>query len=64
MEEMMNVETVCPSCGGKHFVRVNREHFKAWREDGVLIQQAMPELSADDRELLISGICADCWEKL
>ena len=29
-----------------------------------LIQNAMPNLSADDRELLISGICGPCFDKM
>lgn len=26
-----------------------------------VIQDAMPNLSADDREFLITGICPKCW---
>jgi hypothetical protein len=35
----------------------------AWKE-GMLIQDAMPELSADERQLLISGTCGKCWDKM
>jgi hypothetical protein len=31
---------------------------------GQMIQRACPELSADDRELLISGMCLDCQKKV
>jgi hypothetical protein len=31
---------------------------------GALIQEALPELSADDRELLISGTHPLCWDDL
>jgi hypothetical protein len=34
-----------------------------WR-GGALIQDALPELDADQRELLISGIHAGCWAKM
>lgn len=30
--------------------------------DGVLVQNAFPGLPAEDRELMISGMCAGCWE--
>ena len=33
-------------------------------ENGALIQDAMPYLSADDRELLISGTCGACFDKM
>ena len=31
--------------------------------NGALIQRVMPELTADQREILISGTCPGCWEK-
>ena len=34
------------------------------RQRGELIQEALPELSADQRELLISGTCPKCWDEL
>jgi hypothetical protein len=37
--------------------------YRAWIE-GVIIQKAMPTVGRDERELLISGTCGACWEKL
>jgi hypothetical protein len=34
-----------------------------WR-GGALIQDALPELDADQRELLVSGIHPECWAKM
>lgn len=53
----------CPFCGEYHEVEVSEADFYAW-QGGELIQNAMPYLSADDREILISGICPSCWEKM
>ncbi len=39
------------------------EEFAAW-DSGVLIQDAMPRLSVNDREMLISGCCPKCWDKM
>jgi len=39
---------------------VTPEQVAAWR-DGMLIQHAMPHLSIDDREWLITGITPDEW---
>lgn len=54
--------TVCPFCGMPHDVEVDFLDFCAW-QNGKLAQDAFPYLSADEREMLISGICPDCWER-
>lgn len=56
---MINVEIVCPFCGAEHAVEVNLAQFEAW-ENGELIQNAMPTLSATEREQLISHLCPKC----
>lgn len=60
----VTVVTVCPMCGHANEVAVNEEDYFAWSFDGVLAQDAFPYLSADEREMLISGICPKCWNKL
>lgn len=42
-------------------IDVTEEQLTAWR-NGELIQNAMPHLSADEREFLISGIAGDEWD--
>ena len=42
---------------------VTQEQLDAW-QDGELIQRAMPHLTADEREFLMTGITADEWEKM
>lgn len=54
--------TVCPFCGHAHEVAVNEDDYFSWKFDGALVQNAFPYLSADEREMLISGICPTCWE--
>ena len=56
------VVTVCPFCGHANEVEVNEADYFDWAFDGVLAQDAFPYLSADEREMLISGICPKCWE--
>lgn len=58
------VVTVCPMCGHANEIAVNEEDYYDWSFDGVLVQDAFPYLSADEREMLISGICPKCWNKL
>ena len=55
------VEIRCPFCGNTHFVNVNEDAYYAW-QDGMLIQNAMPDLTPTEREQLISHICPECQE--
>lgn len=52
----------CRACGGQHKIAVDFDAFVAWKGGELLIQDALPELSADERELLISGTCGVCWD--
>ena len=56
---MMRVVDRCVFCGKYHEVEVPINGFYAWQM-GAVIQNAMPEVNATDREFLISGICPAC----
>lgn len=58
------VKTKCPICGRPQNVVVPREGYENWRYNGKRIQDALPTLSSDNREALMTGICSDCWAKL
>ena len=60
----MDIITQCPFCGVAHIVYVSFDGYIAWKYEGVCAQDAFPELSDEDREMLISGICPDCWDKM
>jgi hypothetical protein len=57
----ITIVTRCPFCGKAHEVECNENDYLDW-QDGELIQNAMPYLSAQEREYLITGICAECWD--
>ena len=57
------LEATCPFCGHINNILVYEDDFLAW-QNGTLIQYAFPYLSPEDREMLISGICPTCWEKM
>lgn len=68
----MNTSTVtrpCPFGGEPRSIEVNLspEEYKqavaAW-EGGLLIQQAFPTLSADDREFILTGFTPEDWEDM
>ena len=56
------VITRCPFCGRANEVEVNEDDYFDW-DDGKHAQDAFPYLSANEREMLISGICPTCWER-
>lgn len=60
---MMTILTTCPICGKVNEVNVKFEDYLRW-QGGDLIQDAFPYLNANDRELLLSGICSKCWDKM
>jgi hypothetical protein len=41
---------------------VTAEEMEAWKS-GMLIQDAMPRLTTDEREFMMTGITAEEWEK-
>jgi len=57
------VKCICPSCRQESIVKVNDKDYENWR-NGELIQRSFPYLSPDERELLITGICPECWDKM
>lgn len=59
----MQLEIKCIECKKVYKVTVPDDGFYKW-QDGVKIQHAMPSLSADDRELLMSHMCGSCFDKL
>jgi len=57
---MLAIEIQCPFCGVINVVEAKPEEYEAWRQ-GELIQIAMPSLNAAQRELLMTGMCDDCF---
>jgi hypothetical protein len=44
-------------------VLVNVDDYNQW-QGGKLVQDAFPYLSADEREILISGTCGPCFDAM
>ena len=62
----MNVTTrPCVMCGNRSILQdVDALGYIRWSELGEDILRALPDLDADQRELLISGTHAHCWENM
>ncbi len=61
--EVAVVKGVCPFCGEVWEVYVPAAGLKKWM-DGACIQNAMPDVPAETREFLLSGMCRDCQNKI
>jgi hypothetical protein len=52
----------CPRCGVIHFVVCREEQYNRYR-NGELIQVAFNDLTATEREEIITGFCPSCIEE-
>jgi hypothetical protein len=53
----------CSVCGEYEVWSLDRELVDRW-QGGENIQRVFPDMSAGEREILITGIHPDCWDKL
>lgn len=60
---MTTIGVACCVCRKEHHIEAPTEAIHAWLK-GTLVQDALPMLSPDDREMLVSGICSECFDKL
>jgi hypothetical protein len=58
-----DVVKTCPDCNEENHVFVLTLDHKTWM-NGAYVQNAFPYLSADEREILISGMCGKCYDKM
>lgn len=64
MSEFIEITTPqCTFCEEESTIKVPVKGWQAW-SSGALIQQAFPEMGADERELVLTGTHAECWEKI
>ena len=61
--ERTTVQCNCPQCGSTKYFQLPTERIQRW-QGGEYIQDVFPELDADQREHLQSGICKSCWDEL
>lgn len=58
------IRCTCPFCGNPSDITLDNDQYaryKRWDAGEGLVQNMLPELSTDDKERLISGICNKCW---
>jgi len=62
-KKMVEFGVDCRICGDAHTVMADEKDVCHW-QDGSLIQDVMPYLTASERELFISGTCDNCWTEM
>ena len=67
--ESVEITKTCGMCNTIHVFKLPKEDvMKCWRfnpqRKGVHIQIGMPYLSRDESEILISGTCGPCFDKM
>lgn len=64
---MMKMKAVCKTCNvcnTVHYIVVPLKDYRKWKLKKGLIQDVMPYLCVDLRELLISGCCGACFDEI
>jgi hypothetical protein len=61
---MIEITERCLVCHREVTIEVPEDGYERWQVGLQKIQHAMPSVSAEDRELLISGTCARCFARL
>ena len=61
----MLIKRVSNMSGIEHEMEIDitEQQLQKWK-DGMLIQHAMPALTADEREFLMTGITSEEWDSL
>ena len=54
---------MCPFCGNVTRFAVENFELEAY-ENGALAQNAFPNLSATEREVIVSGMCPSCQDNI
>jgi len=59
-----NLDLICNNCGHLFIINVNKEDFNKYMRHEEYIQDALPYLTAGERELILSKTCDDCYNKM
>lgn len=62
-EGFTNYSVKCHFCGGEQILRLKDSDVESYQNGDKLVNQAFPYLTADEREILISGMCGKCFDE-
>lgn len=61
---MITISIICPFCGVEHFVTCDAAAFDVWQGGELIQNTGLIELSATEREQLISHLCPKCQDSI
>lgn len=63
---MISIIAGCKQCHKRYLIKVKNADYEEYQSPNCKrpIQQIFPYLTGNERELLISGICGDCFDKI
>jgi len=64
MTRNTEINRKCRICKKTKKILVDGVDWINWQYNGMHVQNAFPYLSPNDREILISDICGDCFDRL
>ena len=64
MTKTIDITIACQYCRKEYTVKPDAKNYILWKNGNGFIQDLLPELSAGERELLISNICDSCWVEI
>lgn len=59
-DDYVALQIGCTCCGNDYLIGTSMSGYTAWR-NGSYIQDAMPDVSKEYREMFISGTCPKCF---
>lgn len=63
--ELVSFDIKCKMCGVSHKISVFKKDFEEWNMGtDKIVQDVFPYLTINQRELLISGVCGRCFDKM
>lgn len=54
----------CRHCRESYIVPISEQEYLNWIKKGTFVQDEFPKLDSNERELLISQTCGNCWNKI
>ena len=63
-ETIIVTSPTCVLCKKNNKIIVDRSKYESWDSGNLLIQDAFPVLNQDEREMIMTGIHSECWNKM
>ena len=61
---MIRLAIKCPHCSKINNIYMSKKKYDEYINQKDLIQNIFPDITPQEREILISGICPDCWNEI